>query len=239
MSSSRPTDVASSAYVPADGAAPSNLIMAATEQAFLIVKDAAYNFTDLISDGSIWAFRAIADCEKEMDKIERTVDEILPKAITHVAERRARELLACARIVTELERIADLFVSAAHHIREIGGRMSLRDKGDLLKIGAGLHKMVEDCHKGMRQRELQHVAAVIKADTDIDRLRSGIFRRHVESSSSKDMQERTRTLFATQALERAGDHTTNIAEEIYRLIYGSTLRHVPGKEKRSKLVRAV
>jgi phosphate uptake regulator len=32
-----------------------------------------------------------------------------------------------------------------------------------------------------------------------------------------------------QALERAGDHATNLAEELFRLIQGRSLRHVPKK----------
>jgi phosphate transport system protein len=227
--------IPNSSYVPADGSAPANLITAATDQAFLIAKDAAFNVTDLLENGSMWAFRAIADCEKELDKIERTVDDLLPKAITHVAERKARELLACVRLVTELERIADLLLSTAHQIRRISGRLGPRDRSDLRKMTTGVHKMIEEAHAAMNQRDVQHIAAVIHADRDIDRLRSAIFRRHVESNSSKDPQDRTGTLFATQALERAGDHTTNIAEEVYRLIYGTTIRHMPEREKKTKL----
>jgi len=33
-----------------------------------------------------------------------------------------------------------------------------------------------------------------------------------------------------QALERAGDHTTNLAEDLYSLIEGRSLRHMPKKQ---------
>jgi phosphate uptake regulator len=33
-----------------------------------------------------------------------------------------------------------------------------------------------------------------------------------------------------QALERAGDHTTNLAEDLYSLIEGRSLRHMPKKK---------
>ena len=36
-------------------------------------------------------------------------------------------------------------------------------------------------------------------------------------------------LLMAQALERAGDHTTNLAEDLYSLIEGRSLRHVPKK----------
>jgi phosphate uptake regulator len=236
MVSSR--NIAPTTYVPADGSAPAGLITAATEQAFLITKDAIYNVTDFLSNGSIWAFRTIADCEKELDKIERTVDSMLPKAITHVAERRARELLACVRVVTELERVADLMLHAAHEVRPLAANMSVRDRADLLKMTGGLKTMVDESHAGMNARDVQHVATVIRADDAIDRFRDAIFRRHLGLAPTKDTRDRIRFLFAAQALERAGDHMTNIAEELYRLIYGMTLRHMPEKEKKIKLERA-
>jgi phosphate uptake regulator len=36
-------------------------------------------------------------------------------------------------------------------------------------------------------------------------------------------------LLMAQALERAGDHTTNLAEDLYSLIEGRSLRHAPKK----------
>jgi phosphate uptake regulator len=36
-------------------------------------------------------------------------------------------------------------------------------------------------------------------------------------------------LLMAQALERAGDHTTNLAEDLYSLIEGRSLRHPPKK----------
>jgi len=37
-------------------------------------------------------------------------------------------------------------------------------------------------------------------------------------------------LLMAQALERAGDHTTNLAEDLYSLIEGRSLRHMPKKK---------
>ena len=53
------------------------------------------------------AFLAIKDCEKELDLIERQIDERLPAAITRVNEARARQLLSSLKSTTDLERIGD------------------------------------------------------------------------------------------------------------------------------------
>lgn len=218
-----------------DGGAPSRVIVAATQQAFLVGKDAAFNLAELISNGSMWALRAIGESEKELDKIERAVDDILPRAITHVSEKRARELLVCVRVITELERIADLLLGTAHQLRGISSPLTVRDRHDLQRMTAGVQKMIDESHAAISKRDVQYIASVLRADRDVDRLRGSLFQRHLQTAARTPAQDRIRILFAGQALERAGDHVTNIAEEAYRLIAGGTLRHVPAKEKQSKL----
>jgi phosphate transport system protein len=215
--------------------ARSSFITAATQQAFLVGKDAAFNLVELIANGSIWAFRAIGESEKELDSIERAVDEVLPKAIARVAEKRARELLACVRFITELERIADLLLDTARQLRGLSSPLTVRDRHDLQRMAAGVQKMMDESHAAITKREVSYIASVLRADRDIDRLRSSVFQRHLQTAAQEPAQDRVRILFAAQALERAGDHVTNIAEEAYRLISGGTLRHVPAKEKASKL----
>src|SRR6202171_6420561 len=59
-------------------------------KACLIARDAAFNVRDLLTNSSRMAFLAIKDCEKELDLIERQIDERLPAAITRVNEARRR-----------------------------------------------------------------------------------------------------------------------------------------------------
>src|SRR5258706_196059 len=47
-----------------------------------IARDSVFNVRDFLSDNSRMAFLAIKDCEKELDQIERKIDEHLPDAIT-------------------------------------------------------------------------------------------------------------------------------------------------------------
>ena len=82
-------------------------------KACLIARDAAFNVRDLLTSSSRMAFLAIKDCEKELDLIERQIDERLPAAITRVNEHRARQLLSSLKSTTDLERIGDLVMSVA------------------------------------------------------------------------------------------------------------------------------
>ncbi|HMH00120.1 MAG TPA: hypothetical protein VK555_01840, partial [Terriglobales bacterium] len=66
-------------------------------RACLIAKDAAFNTQDYIATKSQMALIAVQQCEKELDQIERQIDESMPAAITEVTEPEARELLGCMK----------------------------------------------------------------------------------------------------------------------------------------------
>src|SRR5580658_10682439 len=86
-------------------------------KACLIARDAAFNVRDLLTNSSRMAFLAIKECEKELDLIERQIDERLPAAITRVSEMRARQLLSSLKCTTDLERIGDLVMSVALRVQ--------------------------------------------------------------------------------------------------------------------------
>src|SRR5580692_454069 len=93
----------------------------------LIARDAAFNVRDLLTNSSRMAFLAIKDCEKELDLIERQIDERLPAAITRVNEARARQLLSSLKSTTALERIGDLVMSVAMRVQARSSKMAASD----------------------------------------------------------------------------------------------------------------
>ncbi|PYX36326.1 MAG: hypothetical protein DMG81_16275 [Acidobacteria bacterium] len=115
-------------------------------KACLIARDATFNVQDLLTNSSRMAFLAIRDCEKELDQIERLIDEQLPGAITRVNETKARQLLACLKCITDLERIGDLVMSVAHRLQARSGQLSDNDVRHLVQMSAVLHDMLDGSH---------------------------------------------------------------------------------------------
>src|SRR5579862_889226 len=87
-------------------------------QACLVAKDAAFNLRDFIENASNMAFLAVKDCEKELDRMERRIDEEITSAITEVSESEARQLLACLKFIIDLERIGDLAWSVTMRLQK-------------------------------------------------------------------------------------------------------------------------
>ncbi len=203
---------------------PEDELTAMVLRACLIARDAVFNVRDSIASGSRLAFLAIKDCEKELDQIERKIDEQLPGAITRVGEAKARELLACLKFITDLERIGDLAYSAVMQLESRREKLPAADSRQLVEMASLLCEMLEQVHQGFLTRELAHAQSVLQSDPRVDALCHGLFQRHLAATRSASAQNFD-ILLAAQALERIGDHAKNLAEEVCGLAEGRSLRH--------------
>jgi phosphate transport system protein len=198
-------------------------------KACLIARDAAFNVRDLIMNSSRMAFLAIKDCEKELDLIERHIDERLPAAITRVNEARARQLLTSLKSTTDLERIGDLVMSVAMRMQSRHSKVPSSDARQLVEMSAILCDMLELIHKGFATLDLECARKVLQMDKDVDRVCHTLFQKHLAEHGAHSDASSFEILLMAQALERAGDHTTNLAEDLYSLIEGRSVRHMPRK----------
>lgn len=196
-------------------------------KACLIARDAAFNLRDLVTHSSRMAFLAIKECEKELDMIEREIDERLPAAISRVGEVRARQLLSSLKCITDLERIGDLSMSVAHRVNARTSRLPAADARALSEMAVTLHDMLDLVHGGFVKLDLDSARRVLQMDKEIDAKCNALFQKYLSHSGSDAAS--FDVLLMAQALERAGDHTTNLAEELYSLIEGRSLRHAPKK----------
>ena len=200
------------------------------EQSCLVAKDAAFNLRDFLENSSNMAFIAVKDCEKELDRMERTIDEKITTAITQVSEPEARQLLACLKFIIDLERIGDLTWSVTQRLQRLSSKLEKQDRTDLKAMAEVLEKMLTTVHQGFTRRNLDSANWVMKTDSQIDQVCHGLFRRHLESNSlSRDYS--TSLLLMAQAFERAGDHAKNLGEELFHLVEGRSLRHEPKRPK--------
>jgi phosphate transport system protein len=217
-----------SAEGPESGRALTQLV----QQACLVAKDAAFNLRDYLENSSNMAFVAVKDCEKELDRMERRVDEEITSAITEVSETEARQLLACLKFIIDLERIGDLAWSVTQRLQGLTTKLMRDDRHDLVAMAATLEKMLEAVHQGYVGRDLEPASWVLQTDSQIDQLCRSTFRRHLESRDGRRRDYSTTVLLMAQAFERAGDHAKNLSEELFHLVEGRSLRHEPKRQAR-------
>ena len=196
-------------------------------KAGLIAQDATFNMLELLRNSSRIAYLAIRDCEKELDQIERYIDEHVPGAITQVSESKARQLLASLKAITDLERIGDLVFGVAQRLHARSQALASNDVQNLLRMTVILHDMLGQIHEGFVTLNMECAQRVLRVDTELDHICHSFFRRHLIDPIMPQDPPDFEVLLMAQALERAGDHAKNLAEELVSLIEGHTARHPP------------
>jgi phosphate transport system protein len=212
--------------VSAAAAAPHELLEE-TARAFLVTRDAAANLREVITHSSRMAFLAVKDCERELDLLERKIDDELPRAITRVGEATARELIASLRFITDLERIGDLVFWVAQRVNVPGHPLRPGHRHQIAQMAEILQRMLDDVHQGLLERDRSRASTVIRVDAEMDELRKTIFQEQLGHANKAPQMD---LLLMAQALERAGDHAINLAEELVRLVGGRSIRHTPKKQ---------
>ena len=197
-----------------------------TLEACQLARKAAGIVAEGIATGVASLLDGVREREKELDVADREIDEGVTRIITKVDEQTARELLACMKFNINLERIGDLLLNCSNRAAAVGGRIELQDIRDLTMMASRLEKMLGDVYDAMKLRDLNRALVVLRSDAELDRIRNLVFLRHLEHHDDSPRQESFHVLFMTQALERAGDHAKNLAEEVCHLISGQSVRHV-------------
>lgn len=192
--------------------------------ACLVARDAVANVAEGLAHSSSLAFVTVKECEAELDEIDRYVDERIAAELTEASEARVKELLACLKFVLDLERIGDLVLTIVGRARSYGSQLSPEDRADLHDMCKTLERMLTLVHEANAQRDVRPALTAHKLDGEMDSLRTRIYSRQV-SRKNRDVALSLEIFLMAQALERAGDHAKNLAEEVCHLVEGRTMRH--------------
>jgi phosphate transport system protein len=201
-------------------------IVRRTVEACRLAKEAAGAAAEGIATGSNPLLNSLRPRERELDTLDMEIDSAVTAAITEVEPTQARELLACMKFMIGLERIGDLLLSFANSALAAAGRIDSEDTRDLTRMATILEKMLTDVGQAFSSRDVSKAIDVLRADSEMDRLRNLIFMRHIENPENIARQGSLQVIFMTQSLERAGDHAKNLAEEVCHFVSGHTVRHV-------------
>ncbi len=201
-------------------------ILELTFDAMRVAHSAAAAAAEGIATASASVLQYLREREKELDSLDRDVDDLVTATINKVDETHARELLACMKLVIALERIGDLLLSFGNRAESAAARMQPQDVRDLTLMASRLEKMLVDVDTAFVNRSLDRAIGVLRADGELDRLRNLILLRHLEPDHEEPRQESFHVIAMAQELERAGDHVKNMAEEVCHLVSGRTVRHV-------------
>ncbi len=183
---------------------------------------------EALSTGDMELARKVVATDARLDNLQREIDE---QSILTLARRQPvavdlREIIVAIRVSSDLERVGDLAKSIAKRAIKIAGESGVVHAVVGIKHMADLAAtQLKDVLDAYAQRDTERAMTVWNQDAELDALEDSIFRdlltRMMEDP--RNITFCTHLLFCSKNIERIGDHTTNIAENIVYLATGETL----------------
>jgi len=166
--------------------------------------------------------------DKLIDGLENQIEQIVFERITRHPpdERELRHLLTALRIASDLERVGDLAKNIAKR------SLAIAHEPHPKPLITGLSHMVELALRQLKEvldayaiRDAEVAHRVWLSDDEIDDMYNSLFRELLTymMEDPRNIGTATHLLFGAKNLERVGDHTTNIAENIHLLVVGEPL----------------
>ena len=173
----------------------------------------------------------VLEIEHRVNTMELDIDRELSSIIARrqPTARDLRLLIAISKTTANLERVGDEAAKIARMVR------SIIDSGSARALPASELRVASDLASSLLRKALDAFArldtaaalAILKEDDLIDKEFDGFVRKLITYmmedprtiSSSLDL------LFVAKAIERIGDHATNIAEFIIYVVKGADVRH--------------
>ena len=167
--------------------------------------------------------------DSQIDALEIAMDELVVTYMsTHgPVARDCRLMLVAVKISRELERIADKATSIAKRGNELTCMAELPPIEGLHNLGSCVQEMVRDAISAFIHGDEKLALEVISRDRQVDAEFREIRELIVAAMQAepKAIPAHLATLAIAKAIERIGDHATNIAEEAHFLVSGRDIRH--------------
>jgi phosphate transport system protein len=166
--------------------------------------------------------------DRRIDLLERQLQE---RAITMIAKRSPlandlRHIMTVLKVAGDLERIGDLAKNIAKRSLVVSGEAHVRPlMAGIAHMSELAHRQLKDVLDAFGARDNAKALMVWHGDAGLDALYNSVFRELLTymMEDPRSIGLCTHLLFGAKNIERIGDHTTNIAENIHFLVTGSTL----------------
>ena len=165
--------------------------------------------------------------DEEIDKFENLIEQ---QVVNLIALRQPlaidlRETVTALKISSDLERIGDLSKNIAKRSLLLSSNLSKNLIDILNTLSENVQKQLKSVIDSYLERSSSMAINVWESDEKIDNLTNQCMQASIDflKEDPKNLQNGTHLLFVAKNLERMGDHTTNIAEQVYFLVKGEYL----------------
>jgi len=166
--------------------------------------------------------KGINDLEEKLDaECVRLIALYQPVAID------LRQVMAVDHLIVEMERLGDLAVNVAEEALNLEQLPGPELHRDLPRMAGMVQSMIRDSLRAFLNQDAVLGREVCKQDDEVDYLDRALIQELLEymGRSQEAVAFGLSQINVVRNLERAGDHATNIAEQVVYMVEGESIRH--------------
>jgi phosphate transport system protein len=193
-----------------------------------LVENQLSSISATFAKGEFSLVRDAVEIDEEVDRLCTTIEA---KSVEIIARRQPlavdlRETISSLQIAHDLERIGHLAKNIGKRIATIKiAQVPESALQGLEQLANLVRRQLRDAIDSYMRRDVATALKVWNADEEIDILHNSQFQGALDYMTKDPQHVLTsmQLLFCMKNLERAGDHTTNIAETVHYIVTG----HIP------------
>jgi phosphate transport system protein len=173
--------------------------------------------------------------DEEIDNLEKQVDQDGVNLLIrfHPVAFDMREVVSAMKVSSHLERIADKSVSIARRAKHMNSRPSVRELALLEPAYRLALTIFHDSVRAFADGDYELALTLKLKDRQLDALTNDVNEKLAQRAAldSELLASYVDLIFVAHALERIGDHATNIADDCFWRDQAADIRHTYGPKK--------
>jgi phosphate transport system protein len=179
---------------------------------------------------------ATIEADRKVNRSEMEADDLCRRILEQprVSGDDVRFVTQALKMVTDLERIADLAVNICERAVDLNLSSPLASFDDVSRMATLVQSMVRDAIDAFVSGDASMARTVIDRDDDVDELYHKVYRDLLEVMVAEPhaVERGIHVQSVAKFLERMADHCTNIAEQVVYLVEAEDIRHAGKLEER-------
>jgi phosphate transport system protein len=190
----------------------------------VLVEQAISDAVTALVTRNVPAAHAVVQRDQDVNQSNATIERLCLEllALQQPMAGDLRRIAATLKVITDLERMADHAVDIARVVIRLGGQPHIKPLVDIPAMATLAQEMVADALGAFVNRDTARAMAMIQKDSEVDRLHKKVITdlQALMEQDTSTVAQGIQLLFVSGALERIGDHATNLGEWLLYLETG-------------------
>jgi len=182
-----------------------------------------------VAEENLEIAKLVIERDTKVDKYDLKIDKICQRifAVAQPVAMDLRYIMSALTINSNLERIGDIAVNIAESILLIKNKPSFFNQTKIEEMFFLAQEMLKDAIDSFINPNAELAKKVITADDQLDKLNADnhTILKEIMKQSAENIEPAVGLLVMSRELERIGDHSTNIAEDVFFIVEAQLVKH--------------